>query len=118
MAFSSGSHNAICDRCGFKYKSHQLVKEWTGLRVCRGGGTNDCWEPRHPQDFVRGRKDQQAPPWTRPDPPEVVRSEHQNAELIQGDVLASAAVEEELALQGDLAVTWATFVVDLKGDAK
>ena len=27
----------------------------------------DCWEPRQPQDFVRGVADIQAPPWTRPE---------------------------------------------------
>jgi hypothetical protein len=26
------------------------------------------WEPRQPQDFVRGIADQQAPVWTRPEP--------------------------------------------------
>lgn len=35
--------------------------------VCFGEGTNNCWEPRHPQDFVRGVKDKQTPPWVRPE---------------------------------------------------
>jgi len=65
--------NAICDRCGFKYKSHQLRLEWTGLRCCDGPGTNECFEVRHPQESVRGRADKQAPPWTRPDAPDVFR---------------------------------------------
>jgi hypothetical protein len=26
-----------------------------------------CWEPRHPQDFVRVKVDHQTPPWTRPE---------------------------------------------------
>lgn len=69
--FKSHSWNAQCDRCGFKYKSEQLRKEWTGLRVCHGEGTNDCWEPRNAQDFVRGVRDQQAPPWVRPEGPDV-----------------------------------------------
>ncbi len=30
--------------------------------VCHGD-----WEPRQPQDFVRGVADVQAPPWTRPE---------------------------------------------------
>lgn len=65
------SWNVICDRCGFKYKSTQLRQEWTGLRTCHGGGTNGCWEPRHPQEFVRGTADRQTPPWTRPEPPDI-----------------------------------------------
>lgn len=59
--------NAICERCGFKYKNTQIRQEWTGLRVCCGAGTNDCWEPRHPQEYVRGRKDSQTVPWSSPD---------------------------------------------------
>lgn len=65
--FELGQWKAMCDRCGFEFKARQLRKEWTGLRVCSGPGSNDCWEPRHPQDFVRGKKDDQTPPWTRPD---------------------------------------------------
>lgn len=71
MTFELGQWNAICDRCGFKYKSRQLALEWTGLRVCRGAGTNDCFDHRHPQDHVRGKADRQAPPWVRPDPPAI-----------------------------------------------
>lgn len=65
-----GQHNAICDRCGFKYKSGQLRLEWTGLRVCDGVGTNRCYEPRHSQDGVRGKPDRQAPAWVRPEGPD------------------------------------------------
>lgn len=64
--FVLGQWNAICDRCGREYKNVDLRLEWTGLRVCR-----KCWEPRHPQDFVRGKPDKQAPPWVRPEPPEI-----------------------------------------------
>jgi len=65
--FKPHRHNAICDRCGFKYKSDQLRREWNGLRVCAGPATNDCWEPRHPQEFQRFTPDKQAPEWTRPE---------------------------------------------------
>lgn len=69
--FRSGDWLAVCDRCGFTFKSHQLRKEWTGLRVCDGPSTNGCWETRHPQEFVKGREDRQTPPWTRPEAPDV-----------------------------------------------
>jgi hypothetical protein len=39
------------------------MKRWDGLMVCKGD-----WEPRQPQDFVRGVADIQAPPWTKPEP--------------------------------------------------
>ena len=57
-----GDWNAICDRCGFKFKASQLKEEWTGLQVCK-----ECWEPRHPLDFERGIPDDPSVPWTRPD---------------------------------------------------
>lgn len=69
--YKHGQYNAICDRCGFKYKSGQLRHEWTGLRVCSGGGTNDCFEERHPQDFVKGKADRQSPSWVRPEAEDV-----------------------------------------------
>lgn len=57
-----GTHNALCDRCQRKYKANQLKKEWTGWMVC-----DRCWEPRHPQEFLRGRKENESVQWTRPD---------------------------------------------------
>jgi hypothetical protein len=53
---------AICDRCGFRFHSYKLKKEWDGLMVCK-----NCWEPRHPQDFVRVPVEEVVPPWTRPE---------------------------------------------------
>lgn len=64
--FKLGANNVICDRCGFKKKSFEVRKEWTGFYVCK-----ECWEPRHPQDFVRGRRDRQVPYVNRPEPADV-----------------------------------------------
>jgi hypothetical protein len=57
-----GTWAAICDRCGFRYNSDKLRKEWQGLMTCPS-----CWESRHPQDFVRGVPDDPRPPWVRPE---------------------------------------------------
>lgn len=73
--FKLGKWKADCDRCGLTYHNDQLRREWTGLMVCFGPGTAECWEPRHPQDFVRGVRDAQAPPWTRPEPAAVFTRE-------------------------------------------
>jgi hypothetical protein len=70
-SFELGKWKAVCQRCGFDYKNTQLRLEWTGLRVCSGAGTNDCYEVRHPQDFVKGKEDRQAPPWVSPEPDEI-----------------------------------------------
>ena len=67
MSYEAGQWKAQCDRCGFEFKAKQIRLEWTGLRVCSGAGTNDCWEPRHPQEKLRGKADRQAPPWVRPE---------------------------------------------------
>ncbi len=57
MTNAKGQWNVICDRCGFKYKSDQLRREWNGWRTCFGDDTNECWEPRHDQDYVKARPD-------------------------------------------------------------
>lgn len=43
-----GKWNAICDVCGFKFKSNEIQTRWDGLKVC---GTD--WEMRHSMDFLR-----------------------------------------------------------------
>ena len=54
--FQPGNMWLICDRCGFAYRRTEMKQEWTGLMVCAKD-----WEPRHPQDFARGVKDEIAP---------------------------------------------------------
>ena len=58
-----GGNWGICQRCSFQYRAKDLKKEWTNLLVC-----GDCWEPRHPQDFIRGRKENIIPPVVSPEP--------------------------------------------------
>lgn len=58
---------AIDPRSGFKVNLDELVRD---------GQTGDMIlarfsDRKHPQDFVRGRMDKMALPFTRPEPPEV-----------------------------------------------
>lgn len=53
--YRHGDFNVICDRTGFKVKASDTRIEWNGLRVRK-----ESYEPRHPQDFVRGRRDDQS----------------------------------------------------------
>jgi hypothetical protein len=53
--------NVICDVCGFQFKSDELTKRWDGLMVDK-----DCWEPRHPQDLLKAKPDDQSVPWSAP----------------------------------------------------
>jgi len=56
-----GAWNAICDRCGRRYKSSELrLQEHTGLRLCNDG----CWETRHIIDFYVQPHESTNPPWT------------------------------------------------------
>lgn len=60
-----GDWNARCDRCGKKMKGSQLRETWQGYKVCP-----EHWEPRQPQDFVRGIVEHPTPPFVR-DPPDL-----------------------------------------------
>lgn len=60
-----GNWNSICDRCGFKFKSSELRKDWQGLMVC-----DKDFERRHPQDFIKVKPETALPEWTRPKVPE------------------------------------------------
>lgn len=61
--FVSGQWNAICDRCGFKFKSSELRKDWQGLMV-----DEKCYEARHPQDLIKIKPEKAIPEWVRPRP--------------------------------------------------
>jgi hypothetical protein len=56
-----------CDVCGKKMLSGEARRRWDGLYTCH----ND-WEPRHPSDFIRARKETSNQlPWSRPNLPEI-----------------------------------------------
>jgi hypothetical protein len=75
-----GDYNAICDRCGFKFKFSQLRKEWDGLYVCTAHG---CWEPRQPQDYLKGIADNMSVPISRPEAPN---------EFLQDEIVNETAI--------------------------
>lgn len=56
-----GDWNATCSLCGFKFKASELRKHWQGQYRCQ-----KCWEPRHPQDYVKGIPDDMSVPWSQP----------------------------------------------------
>jgi len=60
--FLNGSWNVVCDVCGFRFKSVDIVRRWDGAMTCRS-----CYEPRHPQDFIRVRDERVSVPFTRPE---------------------------------------------------
>lgn len=64
--YKPGQWNAICDRCGFKFKSDELQKDWQGLMVCK-----DDFETRHPQTYIKVTTEKAFPEWTRPRPEDI-----------------------------------------------
>lgn len=60
-----GDWNVRCDRCGKKLKGSEARATWDNLYVC-----DRCWEPRHPQDFVRAVPEHPTPAFVR-NPPDV-----------------------------------------------
>ncbi len=46
--YISGENWDTCDRCDMEFYNSEMLYEWNGLFVCE-----DCWEPRHEQDFLR-----------------------------------------------------------------
>ena len=55
--YRPGDNWDTCDRCDFERRSSELRREWTGLNVC----ADTCWEPRHPQEFIRIRPERIVP---------------------------------------------------------
>lgn len=45
----SGDSKFICDSCGFLRKRSEGRMRWDSFFVC----SDTCWEPRHPQDFIK-----------------------------------------------------------------
>ena len=68
MPFRMGQWLLLCDRCKFKRYADQVQKTWDGLIVCKPEVKPGCFEPRHPQDFVRAKEDDSNVPFARPRP--------------------------------------------------
>lgn len=60
--YDKGSWNVRCQRCDAKRKSHEVVKQWNNLMVCK----NKCEETRNPQDFLKSRPDPMGVPFSFP----------------------------------------------------
>jgi len=80
--YKHGDRNAICDRCGFKYKLSSLRPTWDGLLVC-----NKDWEPQHPQSMIRLRPEQPRRVDGRPEGADQFIADSQYLLLETGDYL-------------------------------
>ena len=64
--YRHGDNNIIDDRTGFKIKASESREEWNHFIVHK-----DQYEPRQPQDLLRGFPDRQAAAINRPGQPDV-----------------------------------------------
>lgn len=72
MPYIPGDFYRVCAYCGQKYRQSQMRKDWKGDYLCPKD-----WEPRHPQDFVRGKKDRQSVHEPRPEPQDYFLSDNE-----------------------------------------
>jgi hypothetical protein len=61
LHYKPGSFYRVCDRTGFAYRAEGTRKQWNNIIV-----RERSFEERQPQDFVRGRRDDQTVPEPRP----------------------------------------------------
>lgn len=61
LHYRPGSYYVTDDRTGFPQRAERTRMQWNRLRV-----DESVWEPRQPQDLVRGVKDDQTVPNARP----------------------------------------------------
>lgn len=61
LHYKPGSFYRICDRTGFAVRAEHTRKQWNNIIV-----RDRSFEERQPQDFVRGRRDDQTVPQPRP----------------------------------------------------
>ncbi len=70
--FLPGAYNSYDDRRGWKLKSTQVRREWTGSTV-----DIRSWEERHPQDLIRSVEDHQHVDDANPEPANVFLTDNQ-----------------------------------------
>ena len=61
-----GHNLVICDYSGWKCWDDEVIETWDGHYVHKR-----FWEERHPQDFVRGKVDDESVNISRPESPDV-----------------------------------------------
>ncbi len=87
--WKAGNHWVYCDLCSSAIRAKDAKKTWDNLIVCP-----DDWEPRHPQDFVRGRRDDiRAKEPVRSEPADrFIDQVHETRSAIAGFAIAGCAI--------------------------
>lgn len=101
--YAPGQWNFYCDLCGKPGKSSEAVKTWDGFWVCRHHK-----EERNPQDFLRGVKDNQSVPWSRPQPVDTFVPAHYDRWLYD-----TVTLSEDFFIEGNATTRTPTDTVPL-----
>lgn len=96
-----GDWNVTCDRCGFKRKRSECRVTWDNLLVC----SDTCWEPRHPQDFVRSKPDRMRVPIARPDSQTLQRTTTLSASASKDAISISVASISNISRYDGIGIT-------------
>lgn len=64
--YKPGDNFFLCPVCGFKKRVSDGRYRWDKVFIC-----NDCFDPRHPQEFVRSRADRISARISIPEPTDV-----------------------------------------------
>jgi len=59
--FIPGDYLMTCDECGVVFRRSEMRERWDKSWVC-----SKDWEPKHPQESVRGKADKMQVPVARP----------------------------------------------------
>ncbi len=74
--------------CARQFKANQLRKHWQGMYRC-----DKCWEPRHPQDFVRAGPPPSVPAFVQsPQPNEILICTPNGMSAIPGFAIPGCAI--------------------------
>lgn len=99
--YAPGDYNVICDVSGRKLKVSRAKRRWDNALV-----HPDHWEPRHPQDYVKGVKDDQAVQISRPDVDNSITARGDVDPFAPGPTAPSSLAATSL-VAGAVVLTWA-----------
>lgn len=102
--YQPGNHWLVCDVCGFDYRFSDMKRRWDGAWVCKKD-----FEERHPQDFVRGRRDHIRVPVARPTSTIGIRSTTLSISASKGAKTISVTSADNISANDSIGIVFETF---------